>query len=128
MELLGMTYFQQGELDEAGRCWREATELDPKNADAWLGLGRLAMSRRDYRAAVEAFSHAAECSPEALEPLYSLSQAHRLLNNPEAAEAFRRRADERRLNALVNSVGRDADVDGASTARTPNGSKEESGR
>jgi hypothetical protein len=88
------------------------------------------MSRREYRTAVEAFGRAAECSPEAVEPLYSLSQVHRLLNNREAAEAFLRRAEERRLTAVVNSLGvePDLDRDRAGTALSPNSSAAESGR
>ena len=46
MELLGLTYSQQGSTDQAERCWRQAERWDPDNADVCLDLGRLAMSHR----------------------------------------------------------------------------------
>ena len=52
MELLGLTYSQQGAIDEAERCWRQAESWDPDNADVCLDLGRLAVSRRQWSEAV----------------------------------------------------------------------------
>ena len=53
MELLGLTYSQQGAIDEAERCWRQAESWDPDNADVCLDLGRLALSRNRWGEAVE---------------------------------------------------------------------------
>jgi tetratricopeptide (TPR) repeat protein len=104
-ELLGTTYFQQGELDRAERCWRQAVSLDPKNADAWLDLGRLAMSRRDWQQAAKFFAEAAELSIEAVEPLYNLSLAHQMMGNRTEADRYRRLADEKRRNAPQRGGG-----------------------
>jgi len=45
MELLGLVYFQQGAVDRAEECWRKSLDWDPENADALLGMGRLALNR-----------------------------------------------------------------------------------
>ena len=52
MELVGLTYSQQGAIDEAERCWRQAESWDPDNADVCLDLGRLALSRNRWSEAV----------------------------------------------------------------------------
>lgn len=96
MELLGLSYQQEGNVDEAERCWRQALAWDDHNADAWLGLGHLALNRRKWSEAVTLLSRASELSPEAVEPLHNLSQAHRMLGNTAEAERFRRLAAERR--------------------------------
>jgi tetratricopeptide (TPR) repeat protein len=86
MELLGLTYFQQGTLDRADQCWRQAVDWDPTNADALLGLGRLALQRNQAAEAVSWLKRAAESSPAALEPLYNLGRAYRLLGKIDDAE------------------------------------------
>ena len=90
MELLGLTYSQQGAIDQAERCWRQAESWDPNNADVCLDLGRLAMSRRRWDEAVDFLKRAADRSPEAVEPLYNLSQAYRMLGDRDEAERYRR--------------------------------------
>jgi tetratricopeptide (TPR) repeat protein len=96
MELLGLSYQQQGNAAEAERCWRQAVEWEPGNADAWLGLGHLAISRRQWSEAIDLLSKAAELSPKAVEPLHNLAQAHQALGHTAEAERYRRRAAELR--------------------------------
>jgi len=111
MELLGLTYSQQGALDEAERCWRQAESWDPDNADVCLDLGRLALSRNQWSDAVSLLKRAADRSTDAVEPLYNLSQAFRMLGNGAEAERYRRLADQRRLArpAAVSGMGADSD-------------------
>ena len=111
MELLGLTYSQEGSIDQAERCWVQAERWDPNNADVCLDLGRLAMSRRQWTAAVEFLKRAAEQSTEAVEPLYNLSQAYRMLNDRKEAERYRRLADERRAARPPSRGGMGEDVD-----------------
>jgi tetratricopeptide (TPR) repeat protein len=92
MELLGLTYFQQGSADRAEECWLQAVQWDPRNADALLGLGRLALNRNQAGEAVKWLERAAEASPEALEPVYNLGRACRLLGRTADAERYERRA------------------------------------
>jgi tetratricopeptide (TPR) repeat protein len=92
MELLGLTYFQDGHMDQAEACWRKAVEWNPSNADALLGLGRLALNRNQPETAVKWLSLAADASPDALEPVYNLSRAYRLLGKPDEARRLEQRA------------------------------------
>jgi tetratricopeptide (TPR) repeat protein len=96
MELLGLTHSQQGSIDEAERCWRLAESWDPENADVCLDLGRLAMKRSQWKEAIVYFERAARKATDAVEPLYNLSQAYRMLGNRAESDRYRRLADIRR--------------------------------
>jgi tetratricopeptide (TPR) repeat protein len=110
-ELLGTTYSQQGDFDEAEKCWHDAVTLDPKNADAWLDLGRLAMTRHHWKQAEEFLTRASELSVDAVEPLYDLSLVHRMNGNTAAADRFKRLADEKRRSAPPRTGGMGEPVD-----------------
>jgi tetratricopeptide (TPR) repeat protein len=127
MELLGVTYWQQGATEQAERCWRQAERWDPNNADVCLDLGRLAMGRQRWREALDFFERAARLSPESVEPLYSLSQVHGMLGKPEAAARYRRMADERRKAqpARRGGMGGDTEPDDPMERRATAGSEPE---
>jgi tetratricopeptide (TPR) repeat protein len=110
MELLGLTYAHQGLTEEAERCWRQAERWDSENADVCLDLGRLAMGRRRWREAIAFFQRATDRSRDAVEPLYNLSQAYRMLGDPAEAERYRRLADERRRAQPPRHGGMGADL------------------
>ena len=113
MELLGLTYSQQGAIDDAERCWRQAESWDPDNADVCLDLGRLALSRNRWNEAVDFLKRAADRSSDAVGPLYNLSQAYRMLGNVAEAERYRRLADRRRRArpSAATGVGAGANPD-----------------
>jgi tetratricopeptide (TPR) repeat protein len=98
-ELLGTAYSQLGDMEQAEHAWRKAAETDPGNADAWLGLGRLAMSRQRWQEAVLYLGHAAELSRDAVDPLYNLSLAHQRLGHTQEADRYKRLADSKRRSA-----------------------------
>ena len=125
MELVGLTYSQQGALDLAERCWRQAESWDPDNADVCLDLGRLAVNQQRWTEAVGFLKRAADRSTEAVEPLYSLSQAYRMLGNLTEAERYRRLADERRAARpeTAHGMGADADSEPAGDVRAGRGSR-----
>jgi uncharacterized protein HemY len=116
MELVGLTHSQEGALDEAERCWRLAESWDPENADVCLDLGRLALSRNRWGEAVSFLKRAADRSTEAVEPLYNLSQAYRMLGNASEAEHYRQLADQRRRTRPAAATGMGADADSESYA------------
>jgi tetratricopeptide (TPR) repeat protein len=127
MELLGLTYSHEGATDQAERCWRLAERWDPENADVCLDLGRLAMSRHSWSEAVDFLKRAAHRSPSAVEPLYNLCQAYRMLGNIAEAERYRQLADERRralprggqLSAEVKPESAPGDRRAARAGRAP---------
>jgi tetratricopeptide (TPR) repeat protein len=100
-ELLGLSLFQQGSTDEAERCWREAVRQDPANANAWLGLGRLALGRRDGVRAIEFFHRAVEAAPLAVEPHDNLGRAYRTLGDADQARQWERKAAELRATRPI---------------------------
>ncbi len=55
---LGMLYIATGQYDLAEQEYRRATELDPDNADAFLGLGSALKPQAEYDAADAAFREA----------------------------------------------------------------------
>jgi tetratricopeptide (TPR) repeat protein len=113
MELLGLTYYQQGDADSAEQCWRQAVQWDPKNADALLGLGRLALNRNEAGEAVTWLERAATSSPQALDPVYNLARAYRLLGKTAEAKHFDELAAKLRAAGPVTD-GRDARSDAGS--------------
>jgi tetratricopeptide (TPR) repeat protein len=120
MELLGLTYSQQGAIDEAEKCWRQAESWDPSNADVCLDLGRLALNRKQWNEAVGYLKRASDRSASAVEPLYNLSQAYRMLGDDAAADRYRRLADQRRdqaRQAPASGMGADTVLDAHSNLR-----------
>lgn len=93
MDQLARTYEQEGELDEAARCWRQAAGWDSTLPSPWLNLGRLTLLGGDPAEAVSLLERASRLAPDAPEPYYSLSLAHRRLGRIEEAERLRRKAD-----------------------------------
>jgi tetratricopeptide (TPR) repeat protein len=113
MELLGLTYSRQGALDDAERCWKQAETLDPNNADLCLDLGRLYLSRKRVKEAIGYLERAAVSSADAVEPLYNLSQAYRMLGNIPESERYRQLADRKRKANPKPSGGMGADSGGS---------------
>ncbi len=96
MELLGLTYFQQGATDEAERCWRQAIAWNPDSTLACLHLGRMALSRQQWAQAADLLKRAADHSTSAVAPLYNLSQAYRMLGKLDEADRYKHLAEQRR--------------------------------
>ncbi len=93
MDLMARTYELEGRIEEARRCWQEASRWDPNQPSPWLNLGQLALADRDYSEAISLLERASRCAPNAPEPYYVLSQAYRRLGDSEQADSYRRKAD-----------------------------------
>ena len=72
--------------EEAAEIFERVVSLDPRNAAAHAGLGRVASGQEDFAAAIAAFDRALELQPEARNLHYLLGVAHRRLGNREEAE------------------------------------------
>ncbi len=94
-DLLGQSYYQQGEIEEAERCWRYTLDLDPNRADTWWRIGRLQLQQDKLEDAVASLLRAAQLAPKAIEPAFSLSLAYRRMGRRE--EADRLQAEVSRL-------------------------------
>ena len=93
LSLLGQALDALGEVEKAETAWNRAKRVDPKAAEPWLFLGRLALKQRRYQVAVEFLARASELSPQSVEPLYSLAQAYQNLGKTAEAERIRARID-----------------------------------
>ncbi len=98
LELAGIAFEAEGNLDEAERCWRRAVALDPGHGAAWLDLGRLAISRHELREAVSALELAVKLNPGSIDPVYNLSRAYRLKGDLNRAMSLEQQADQLRLS------------------------------
>jgi Flp pilus assembly protein TadD len=97
-ELLARTYWDEGRIDEAERHWGHARELDPKLSDPWLGLGRIALARKDFDRAIALFREAESRSPGSIVPLQNLVRAYRLRGDRNEADLVQRQLDRLRGN------------------------------
>jgi tetratricopeptide (TPR) repeat protein len=106
MELLGVAFEQEGQLEEAERCWCKALSWNPDNADALIDLGRLALGRSQWNKAIELLLRAAALSPDALQPVYGLARAYRHTGNLAKALQYEHKAAElRRAHPHAGGMG-----------------------
>jgi tetratricopeptide (TPR) repeat protein len=84
---LGNIYLQRNRLAEANENFTTALLIDKSSAAALYGLGQIALSQRNYTAAVNYFEKALTLIPGANRIHYSLAMAYRGLGDPEKATA-----------------------------------------
>ncbi|HCA26645.1 MAG TPA: sulfotransferase [Betaproteobacteria bacterium] len=92
---LALQHHQQGRLEQAESLYRQVTQADPANADAWHLLGVAAAQRGDHEAAVSLISRAISRRPEAALFHNNLGNALKALARADEAAASYRRAIER---------------------------------
>lgn len=74
--LVGTRSFELGKYEEAYVAFRIASQIEPKNANALLGLGRSQIKLRLYEAALETLQQLIELHPQNLSGYIALSQAY----------------------------------------------------
>jgi tetratricopeptide (TPR) repeat protein len=92
---LGMAYQQEGAVDEAQRCWRQAIERDPRAIPPLVNLGRLELQRNRLDDAQTHLRRALELDPDDRQAVYALSQIYRRLDRKADAERLLKDALER---------------------------------
>lgn len=60
---IGWAFFRMQDLDNAFAAFRQATQLDRRNADAWVGWAGVALAQRRYNDAIQYASQALEIDP-----------------------------------------------------------------
>ncbi|MEX0809815.1 MAG: tetratricopeptide repeat protein [Dongiaceae bacterium] len=88
----GRALRQLGRRGEAETAFRRITGRQPERADAWHGLGQLALDRDDPETAVRHLRNAAERDPKSVTILADFGSALRAANRIEAALEIYRRA------------------------------------
>ncbi len=97
---LGSAYQQEGAIDEAERCWRQAIERDPRYSAPLLNLGRLDLQRNRLDDALKHLNQALELAPDGRETVYVLSQVYRRLGRMADAERLLKDSEEKRRKRL----------------------------
>ncbi|WP_291431135.1 tetratricopeptide repeat protein [Deinococcus sp.] len=72
---LGVYYYEQGQFDQAYVAYRAASEIDPRNTDALIGLGRAQVKLRLYSAGIETLKRLISVDSRNFDAYISLSQA-----------------------------------------------------
>jgi tetratricopeptide (TPR) repeat protein len=83
---LGQTYFLQGALDDADRCFRQASELATTDHVAYLNLAKLAIQRHEQEEALRHLNHARSLAPRQYRVLYGLASVYRQLGRTAEAK------------------------------------------
>ncbi|HWN67014.1 MAG TPA: protein kinase [Haliangium sp.] len=88
---MGEQALHNGDMFGAMRHFKQALELDPKNADAIIGQGEIAYSQGSYANAISHFEKAARMRPRSAQVHVLLGQAYLGAgNNAKAANSFKR--------------------------------------
>ena len=83
---LGLIALQEDNVIEAYSEFRRAVELEPSLTSAWVNIGAMALSFRDYEAALEAFELILAERPNDRDVRLSYGAALRGVDQPEAAQ------------------------------------------
>ena len=93
---MGRAFLQLRRYDEAAASYRSALALQPKDEDALVGSGVLALRSGDFRLAVERFLLAAQVNPSDVNFLLLAQALHR---SGQTAEGERAEAQARSISA-----------------------------
>jgi tetratricopeptide (TPR) repeat protein len=85
--LLGNLHNTLGNSDAAAACWQRCLETDPKRADAYRGLGLVAMRKGQYEKALGLWRKALQIKPEMSGVRTLSARALMALGRPEEAVA-----------------------------------------
>ena len=88
---------KQNELDDASAHFLKAIQIDPNMAQAYIGLAKVKVSRRDWEGAIQQLHSAVGLAPDDPKPHYALMLAYK--ESGRAEEAKRELAIVQSLNA-----------------------------
>lgn len=79
-------------LPLSGRYLREAVQIDPKNSEAWAGLGNLAWMQGQLYEAISCYEKAIFFRPKNYEAIINLAMVYEKLGQPERGALIRQQA------------------------------------
>ena len=82
----GTKHSEKGAYDKSFDSFLKATELDPKNVNAFYGLGGIYNYRNEYEKAVQAFKTVIKLDPTHFNARYSLGFTYEKIGKLELAE------------------------------------------
>ncbi|MGD8378217.1 MAG: tetratricopeptide repeat protein [Gammaproteobacteria bacterium] len=84
---LAKAYLAGNQLDDAQKLFEQVLQAHPENVAALAGMGRVALSRHDYPAAIKNLTEALKRDPKADQLHYPLALAYRQSGNIDKARA-----------------------------------------
>jgi len=94
LDLLGHSYFLEGNAEQAEHWWRLSTERDPNRVGPWINLGQVAFQEHRPQDAVDSLSHAVALDGKQYRALSLLSSAYKMLGQNDKALRYQKRAEE----------------------------------
>jgi Tfp pilus assembly protein PilF len=79
---------QSGKYDESERYYREILDQDAGRSSAWVGLGNIAMARKDIEGSLEFFQKAYQADPNNYVASHNLAIVYRRLGMVDKARRF----------------------------------------
>ena len=105
---LGQVYLQNGDLDHAQQMFEKALPNKEGRAAAETGLAKVAMTRHDYKAAIQHFEEAIKLWPSATNLYHPLAAAYRAVGDRAKAEESIARYDVRGAEPSIEDAAADA--------------------
>jgi len=104
----GIGLFLQGDLKGAAAAFERVTEVDPKNADGWVNIGRAAVQEGDMDRARVVLAKALALSPDLARAHFFYAKVLRADGNYEGADGELRKvlAQYPRDRVALNDLGR----------------------
>lgn len=87
LKVVALDYVLLNDYDDAIRWMKQAVAFDPKNEQAWYGLGRCLYSQSEFTEAQQAFERALALDPHDVKAEANLGLAYEMANQPDQAEA-----------------------------------------
>jgi tetratricopeptide (TPR) repeat protein len=87
LKVVALDYVLLNDYDDAIKWMKQAVMFDPRNEQAWYGLGRCLYSQSEFVEAQQAFERALGIDPHDVKAEANLGLAYEMANEPEQAEA-----------------------------------------
>ena len=99
----GIELSKKGSYDKAYDAFLKATELNPKNSDAFYGLGGIYNYQNKHKKAAQTFKTVIKLDPTHFNARYSLGFTYEKLGKPEQAkkEFHRYRSLKKRFENMI---------------------------
>jgi tetratricopeptide (TPR) repeat protein len=94
LDLLGRSYFLDGNAEEAEHWWRLSVERDPNRVSPWINLGRVALQDHRPQDAVDLVNHAVALDGKQYRAFQLLSSAYKMLGQNDKALRYQNQAEE----------------------------------
>jgi Flp pilus assembly protein TadD len=105
---LGIAQYRSNQLDASVVALRKETTISPKDANAWMWLGIVALEKGNGEEAVQALDQAAKLSPDNVDILYHRGRAHLLVSKDSYARMFKADPKSWRVRQILAEANADA--------------------